>query len=145
VDRGRTALTTTFRPLSFEADDWLYVKDHLPGLLYVEDVRGIVAIRNGRIGGMHIFDHWTRASCVVHLIISDRRVLVEGFLEEAWGWVFGGAKRAKVYSYINTDNVPSMRIAKRIGVTEVARLVDSECFGVDQIIFETTKESCGYV
>jgi hypothetical protein len=138
-------LTTTFRPLSFEAGDWAYVKKVMPRFLYVEDVRGIVAIRKGKIGGMHIFDHWTSTACVVHLIISDRRVLVEGFLEEAWSWIFGGAGRSKVYSYIDDDNIPSMRIAQRIGFTEVARLAGSRCLGVDQVIFETTRESCRYV
>jgi hypothetical protein len=139
-------LTTTFRRLDFELGDWDYVQEHLPGFLYVADVRGIVAIRKGKIGGVYMFDHWAVTTCHWHHIITDRRVLVEGLLEEAWGWVFSpkGGKRTKVFGYIPQHLEASQRLANRLGAEEVFRLKDGLCVGVDLVINEITKESCRY-
>jgi hypothetical protein len=139
-------LTTTFRPLSFEADDWGYVQEHIPGFLYVEDVRGIVALRNGKIGAMYLFDNWTQTGCLGHHIITNRRVLVEGLMEEVWGWVFSpaGAKRYKVVGSVASDNEPSLKWAKRMGFKELFRIESSICLGVDQVVLEMTKDDCRY-
>ena len=139
-------MTTTFRPLDFELGDWGYVKEHLPGLVYVEDVRGVVAQRNDEIAGMILFDHWTVTCCNAHQIVTDPAILIEGFLEEVWGWVFSptGGKRSKVVGILPADRTPAMLTAKNVGFTELCRIKDGHDQGIDQVIVELTKENCRY-
>lgn len=137
-------MTTTFRALNFEADDWGYVKEAIPRFLYVEDVRGIVAIRNNRIGAMTLFNNWSDSACTGHQIVTDRRVLTEGFYEEVWGWIFGPAKRKKVFGFIHAEHTASIRLAQRQGFVEVYRLKDAESLGVDTVVLELTEATCGY-
>jgi hypothetical protein len=146
VDVGRAALTTTFRRLDFALGDWDYIQEHIPGFLYTEDVRGIVAIRKGKIGSTYMFDNWTQTSCQGHHIVSDKRVLVEGMMEEVWGWMFSGTggKRYKVIGSVASDNQPSLRLAKRIGFKELFKIESGICLGVDQVVLEMTKDDCRY-
>jgi hypothetical protein len=140
-------LTTTFRRLDFELGDWDYVQEHLPGFLYVEDVRGIVAIRDGKIGGMIFFDNWTVTACNAHQIVTTPEILIEGFLEEAWGWVFSptGGKRIVVLGIYAGDATAASLTAKRVGFQEVYRIVDGCRLGVDRVTAEMRKENCRYV
>jgi hypothetical protein len=145
VEDRRSNLTTTFRPLSFEAGDWAYVKQAMPTFLYTEDVRGIVALRNDKIGAMSLLDNWSSTACNGHQIVTDRRVLVEGYYEEVWGWLFGGARRKKVLGFIPANNEPALRLAKRQGFVEVFRIADGTAMGIDSVIVEITQESCRYI
>jgi hypothetical protein len=147
VDVGRAALTTTFRRLDFALGDWDYIKEHIPGFLYTSDVRGIVAIRKGKIGSVYMFDSWTASACQGHHIVTDKRVLVEGMMEEVWSWMFSatGGKRHKVIGAVSSTNLPSLRLAKRIGFKELFRIESGVAIGVDQVILEMTKDDCRYV
>lgn len=111
-----------------------------------DDLKGLIAFRGdtklAAVVGLH---DWTDTACWGHWIIEDPFVLRHGFFEAVCDYVFVQLARQKMFGKITAQNVRSLRLAEKVGFTEVARLKDGFKEGVDFIIVELTKDNCRYL
>lgn len=108
-------------------------------------MRAIEAVDSaGRIRGMVGFDRWTPNSCEVHLALdapATGRCLIRPSMEYAFIQADKGLMLAKVCS----DNLKSLSLAVRMGFRESSRLKDGWSCGIDIIVLELHRGTCGFL
>ena len=109
------------------------------------DSKGIVAIDNGKIMAVTIFDSWTDNSCMIHIWIEHPIVLKHGYAEEVFDFVFNTGGREVIIGVTPENNPKALKFIKHIGFEEVGRIEDGHERGVDFILTTMRKESCKWI
>ena len=138
-------MNVVIRDMDIESD-WAGINHYLP-LLLVEDTRGLVAVdeATGKPLAAFVMNTWSDSSVQCHITVVNPMVLRHGFLEACCHYVFVHGDRQIMYATIVEDNLPSLKLVKRIGFTERARLPDGCEIGRDNIIMEMRKEDCRFL
>ena len=133
-----------FAPLRTKPEwQWFKERTHV---ISCEDTQGIVAYREtGCIAGMVVFDTWTDNSANVHLAIDDPTCIRRGLLREAaiHAYHVGGKKR--LFGLVPSNNAKALRLNKKIGFREVARVPDAIDDGIDYVVMRLDKEECRWL
>ena len=137
-------VNVVFRKINCD-DDWDWVTDKVP-LLLIPDMTSILAIDKdtGDRLACCIMDTWTNSSCQIHFVIANPLVLRHGFFQEISRFVFDTSKRIKMIGIVPSDNERALRMDRKIGFVEVARIKDGHDFGVDSVVMELTRENCNF-
>lgn len=133
-----------FTPLT-TPHEWQWFKERTH-VISCEDTQGIVAYREtGAIAGMVVFDTWTDSSVNVHFAIDDPACIRRGLFRETaiHAYHVGGKKR--LFGLVPSNNTKALRLNKKIGFTEVARVPDAIDDGVDYIVMRLNKEDCRWL
>ncbi len=129
-----------------KAIHWSWYTSRIP-TVWADNMGGIVVIDTdtGTPQAAALYEDWTKASCVMSVIIDNPMVLRHGFLETAFHFVFNTADRIKVFARIASKNKKSLNFVEKLGFTRVAVLEDGCEVGNHWIIFELKKEDCKYI
>tara|TARA_R110000822_G_scaffold11142_2_gene41216 strand:+ start:4481 stop:4915 length:435 start_codon:yes stop_codon:yes gene_type:complete len=133
-----------FKPFTEKYEyDWFKDRVHI---IYCEDSQGIIAYKNdGKIAGGVIFDTWTPDSVNVHIAIDDPLCIRGGLFTEVaiHGFHTGGKKR--MFGMVPDNNKKALKLDKKIGFHEVARIPDAISDGIGYIILRLDKENCRWL
>lgn len=126
-------------------DDWDWVTNKVP-LLLLPDMTSILAVDSdtGKRLACCVMDTWTKTSCQIHFMICNPMVLRHGFFQEISRFVFDTSKRLKMIGLIPSDNEKALKMDRKIGFVEVARIKDAHDVGVDCVVMELTRENCNF-
>ena len=98
----------------------------------------------GKIHGMVGFDSWTDNSVVVSIALANAGCL-RSLIQPCFEYVFLTGGRGVMFATIRATNSRSVRIAQRLGFSEVYRLKDAVAVGEDMILFEMRRENCRWI
>ncbi len=125
-----------FIPLDLTRDhEWLKMVLPIP---FTDRTNGILAMDTdvNRPVAVAVFDTWTHTSVCVHWWIGKRMVLRHGFFEEIARYAFDVCGKQMIVGIIPSDSLLSTRLALKVGMVEVGRIVDGYKMGVDQVIYQ---------
>ena len=137
-------MNVIFRKINCD-DDWDWVTNRVP-LLLVSDMTSILAVDKDtgkRLAGC-VMDTWTPTSCQIHFTIENPLVLRHGFFQEISKFVFDTSKRLKMIGLVPANNERALKMDRKIGFVEVARIKDAHDVGVDCVVMELTRENCNF-
>lgn len=134
-----------FRPFDGPTD-WGWVNQQVP-ILQVEDTSGIVAedTTTGERVGACVFDNWTPNSVQCHFALTSPMVLRHGFLEVCFDYVFNFGGKRYMYGLVPGDNAKALKLNRRLGFTEEARLPEAFKDGVDYVLMQLRREDCKFL
>jgi hypothetical protein len=143
VGRRRLAVKVKYRPLA------LVDISALEGILPINitsDTAGFVAydIVSRETVGAFVCQDWTKNSVQVHQAILNPMVIRHGFYEECADYIFSFAGRKKAFALVASDNKKALSVNRKIGFTEITRLIDAVTDGVDYVVMELKREECRY-
>ncbi|MDB4312049.1 hypothetical protein N9937_01335 [bacterium] len=137
VERGRPDII----PMDGRAWDWF---NSVVPLLWVQDTRGIVAVRKGKFVAGCVYDNWTNGSVTCHHIIVEPTVIRHGWLEAIHTAAFGEARKV-ILGLVAGNNAAALKFNKHMGFTEICRIKDGWDIGVDNVVMEMRREDCPYL
>mgnify|MGYP003646865864 FL=1 len=132
-----------FFPLSSSAQ-WEWVKSECHAIA-CEDSQGIVAYRNEKIVAAVVADTFTPDTCQVHIAISDPMVLRHGFLDEVGTHLFITCNRTRIFGVVPANNLRALKFDTNIGFTEVARVPNGHCTGIDSVVMVMERETSRWI
>lgn len=136
-------MSVRFRPLN--AHDIPHLRGPL-GIVLTEHTRGfVVEDRHGSVMAAVVFEHWTKTCVTVHWALFNPLALRHGLLEEIARYAFVEGDRIKIVSPVPSDNEKALRLNRKLGFTEVARVKDMFDHGVDAVIVELHRDDCKYL
>jgi L-amino acid N-acyltransferase YncA len=122
--------------------DWKALKMDIP---LTSDTGGMVLEKDGKIVAAGVFDGWTYNAVFMHMMTTNmREVMRSGFLNEVFDYIFTTTGKKKAVGLIPSNHKPSLRLAKRFGFAEKARIEDGFDEGNDLVILELKRENCPY-
>lgn len=123
-----------------------WAEARIPHCRFRSDARAIGHIRDGRVVGVFVYDHFTPRSCFMHFASDgSRRWLTRGFLIRAFAYPFLQCGFARVTGPISETNLPSRRIAEKLGCVEEGRMREEGPEGEDMIIYGLLARDCRWV
>lgn len=136
-------MSVTFRAMESQ-DDWMWFKTRT-SVIYCEDTVGIVAMRNGDIAAMCVFDSFSPFSCNVHLAIDDVAAIRAGLFTQValYAYVTRGCER--MFGLVPSNNEKALKLDKHIGFTEVSRVPRALGKDVDYIVMCLEREDCRWL
>lgn len=133
-----------FKPMDLKEEwHWFKARTHV---ILCEDTQGIVAVNEqGGIAGIVVFDTWTPTSVNVHMAIDNPLCIRHGIFTEVsiHAYIRNGKKR--LFGLVPSNNEKALRLDRKIGFTEVARVPDALDDGVDYIVMRLDKEDCRWL
>ena len=117
------------------------------GYIIGSEFRGISArSERGTLLAVIGFDHWTPSSAQIHSWISNPMALREHILtREVFKYIFVQSNRSVVFGVTPAHLSRALSLNKRIGLKEIYRVKDGWDLGVDMVIQEMRKETCGWI
>ena len=128
--------------LFYGPTDWEFVQRHVP-MQRMEDTTGLMAINDdsNEIMGCLMVDNFLRNSVHGTLIIANSQVLRHGFFDECFDWVFNQLEKRYIYALVHEENTKALRLNKRLGFEEMARLNEGYAEGIDYILMKLSREN----
>lgn len=131
------------RALDYDRD-WYQIAEHMD-ITFGGDTGGMVLEQDGRIAAASIFDNWTYNTVNMHMLILNPRDMVRNkFHHAVFDYIFTTSGRKYMLGFIADSNKRSLRLAKRFGCTEKARIEEGYASGIDLVITELKRENCPY-
>lgn len=125
---------------SLKIEQWGLVHEAL-GLRWVEDTRGIWAVRDNAPVALCVLQNWTQSSVCAHLWVGNPMVLRHGFFEEVADFVFNKAGMYTMIGMVPANNEKALKLNKHIGLSELCRIPDGFSPGEDWVIMTANRES----
>jgi len=132
-----------FVPFNFQ-DHGEWVKNTIK-LVFCDDTKGIVAIKDGAFVGAMMADSWTHNSVQVHIAVLDPMCFKHKMHYEFSEWVFNTCGIKQMLGIVPANNEKAIKLDKHFGFKEVARLPDAYADGVDYIILRYDRDECKYL
>jgi RimJ/RimL family protein N-acetyltransferase len=115
------------------------------GLVPALDLRVVEAVdASGRILGQIGAERWTDGAVMLHWAVAEP-IALRMLLPEVARWIFVQGGRRVAIGVTPGDNGRALRLAKRIGFHELARIRDGPRPGVDSVILEMRAEECRWL
>ena len=112
---------------------------------WVEDTRGIVALRRGQLVGAFIFDSCTGYSANVHFCLDTPMVLKTDFLNVGFSYAYNILGLGVLFAGIPGTNIRMCRLAERVGFKPLGELENAIGPGVDRIIYQMLRDECTWL
>jgi len=133
----------TFRPLKRSPEDYAWIKQFIQCVV-TDDMRGIVAEKDGQVVAMYVFNNWTENSVQCHQAVHDPFVFKHGLHKETAKYVYGEAGRKIMIGLTPSDNPEAIKLNKHYGFTEAYRMKDAVKDGVDYVVMTMHRDDCPY-
>lgn len=131
-----------FKPLTVGLEwEWFVEKTHV---IRCEDTQGIVAYDGRGIAGVFVCDSFSVDACCTHLALENPLCIRRGFFSEIARHLFVTLQRKRVFGQVPDNNTKALRLNKKIGYVEVARVPNAVQEGIGYIIMDMTPESCRF-
>ena len=127
-----------FAPLQIQ--QWGVV-DHLLGLRWVEDTRGIWALKDGAPAALCVLQNWTKSSVCAHLWVKNPVILRHGYFEEVADFAFNKGGVYTMIGMVPADNDKALKLNRHIGFKELCRIPDGYAPGEDWVVMTANRES----
>lgn len=97
--------------------DWGWVRERI-SLKMMEDTQGVVCLNDkSEIVAAAIFDSLSNNGAHCTIVCENAYVLLEGFFDHVYSYVFDHLGKDRVYTYIREKNKKSLAIAETLGLT----------------------------
>ena len=98
--------------------------------------------RNGELVAGVIYENWNHKSIWCHIAIEGR--LTPEYLAAIFDYPFNTCQVEKIIVPVGSENEESLRLVKKMGFAEEARVKDGMADG-DLILFTLAKKDCKYL
>jgi RimJ/RimL family protein N-acetyltransferase len=129
-----------FRMIETDAD-WMWFVQRT-SVIRCEDTQGIVAHDDRGVQAMCVADSFSTDSCNVHFAIDNPMAIKHGIFTIFADWVFDACGKKRMFGLVPDNNEAAIRLDKKIGFHEVARVPDAISDGVGYIVMRLNKEDC---
>jgi RimJ/RimL family protein N-acetyltransferase len=124
-----------------EALGWLTARS---GYTPMADAKGIMAVREGRILGMVVFDGFTETIAQAHVALDSPRAMA-ALVHPAFQYAFLQAGRIALVTFLDSRNTGAVRLVEGLGFREKGRCADGVALGGDLIFYEMRRERCRFL
>lgn len=123
-----------------------WAEARIPHCRFRSDARAIGRVRDGRIVGAFVYDHFAARSCFMH-VASDGSPhwLTRGFLIRAFAYPFLQCNFARVTAPVSEHNAASRRLVEKLGAVQEGRMRAEGPDGEDMIIYGMLARECRFL
>lgn len=134
-----------FKPFLPTEEQWVWFQERDP-IAMIDDIKGVVAYKDGQIVAAVALDHWTENSVQIHIAVDDPFVFKHGFAEEVFEYAYNsGDGRDIIIGNTPANNPHALKFNKHMGLTEIFRIKDVCAKGVDIVIQEMHRRDCRWL
>lgn len=118
-----------------------------------EDLRGAIYVHEkfrdrimtvGSVGVAIAYNNFNGRTCAIHIVIQDKTVFNRQIIREAFEYPFIQCGLTAIITSVDSKNVDSLELARRVGFREVHTVKDGGVDG-DMIIFEMRHDECRWL
>lgn len=119
-----------------------WVAKRIRGGYFEERSQAIGLERNGELVAGVIYENWNHKSIWCHIAIEGK--MTPAYLAAIFHYPFDTAQVDKIIVPVGSDNEESIRLVKKMGFAEEARIKDARPEG-DLILYTLTREACRFL
>lgn len=124
------------------ADVGHWVAAQTDGAYFSAMSQAIGLVRDGELVAGVIYENWNGKSITCHIAFLGR--LSKAFLALAFRYAFITCGAHKIIAPVMSDNTDALRVVRKMGFLEEARIVDGAPRG-DIVLFTMTAETCRFL
>lgn len=121
--------------------EWEWFKRRTSVLL-CEDTVGITAYSDKGVEAICVFDSFSATACNVHFAIENPLVIRAGFFREIADFAYTARGRTRMFGLVPDNNERALRLDKKIGFTEIARIPHAISEDVGYVVMELHRDDC---
>lgn len=114
------------------------------GVDITNEATGIEAVGKKGVVGAVLFDHWTRNSVRMHVLLESLAG-ARALLSAAFQYPFAQVGVQLLIAEVPSDNTKALRFNAHLGFRETYRLKDAVREGVDLVLMEMRREECRFL
>ena len=115
------------------------------GLVPTPYCKGISLVLDNRTVAVVGYDRWTENAVEMHIWLENARYMKKSFIREAFSYPFIQGDRGLVIGITPGNNAPALEFNRRLGFTQVHRIVDGNAVGEDLVIQEMRRDNCKWI